>query len=285
MKAVVTLIVALVVGFSSSLDAKSFIWKVEKEGNHAYVGGTIHLLRAQDLSSLGDYERVYQKSDVLAFEVDSDEMLGAAFKMSQLGMYQDGRTLEKVLSPEVFADLKKFCEEYKFPLEPMMTMKPAMVNVTIAIGTMMRAGVNQQGIDHIFSLKAKRDGKKQLALETVDDQFDALFNDKVNPDAIIRGTIKDAHRADAMIVQMIEGLFNGDVELFNKEFLEPMKKEMPGFYESLIVKRNNNWMPKIEAMLKTPEVEFILVGGLHLVGEVGVIEQLEARGYSVTQLE
>ncbi len=285
MKAVATLLVALIISFSSSTDAKSFIWKVEKDGNHAYIGGTIHLLRAQDRSSLSSYEQTYAKSHVLVFEVDGDEMLGAAFKMSQLGMYQDGRTLKDVLSPEVFAELKTFCQKYKFPLEPMMTMKPAMVNVTIAMGMMMRAGVNQQGVDYVFTQKAKRDGKKRLALETVDDQFNALFNNSIDPDAVIKGTIKDAHKADAMITQMIEGLFNGNVELFNKEFLQPMKSEMPGFYDSLIVKRNNNWVPKIEAMLKTPEVEFILVGGLHLVGDIGVIEQLESRGYTVTQLD
>jgi hypothetical protein len=276
--------VALLVGFSTTSDAKSFIWKVEKDGREAYIGGTIHLLRSQDLNSLTPYEAVYQKADTLVFEVDGDEMMSAAFKMSQMGMYQDGRTLAQALRPDVFAQLKQFCERHKFPLEPMMSMKPAMVNVTIAMGIMMRAGFNQQGIDSIFTLRAKRDNKPRLALETVDDQLNALFNHNEDPNALILATIKDGDKADTMIIKMVEGVFNGDTQLFEKEFLQPMKQEMPGFYDSLIVKRNNNWMPKIEAMLQTPQVEFVLVGALHLVGDIGIIEQLQSRGYKVTQL-
>jgi hypothetical protein len=285
LKTLVVVLVAILLGFSSSSDAKSFIWKVEKDGKQAYVGGTIHLLRAQDLSSLKRYESVYQKSDVLVFEVDGDEMMSAAFKMSQMGMYQDGRTLEQVLRPEVFAELKQFCEQHKFPLEPMMSMKPSMVNLTIAMGTMMRSGFNQQGIDSIFTLKAKRDNKPRLALETVDDQLNALFNHNEDPNSIIKATIREGDQANTMVLKMVEGIFKGDVELFEKEFLASMKDEMPGFYQSLIVKRNNQWLPKVESMLQTPEVELILVGALHLVGDVGLIQQLEARGYRVTQLD
>ena len=52
-------------------------------------------------------------------------------------------------------------------------------------------------------------------------------------------------------------------------------------YDELIVKRNNAWMPKIEAMLKTKQVEFILVGALHLAGEDGVLAKLASQGYSI----
>ena len=38
-------------------------------------------------------------------------------------------------------------------------------------------------------------------------------------------------------------------------------------------------------MLTTPEVEFVLVGALHLVGEEGVLSKLEAKGYTVKHLD
>jgi uncharacterized protein YbaP (TraB family) len=43
-------------------------------------------------------------------------------------------------------------------------------------------------------------------------------------------------------------------------------------------------MPKIKTMLKTKEVEYILVGALHLVGEEGILQQLKDAGYTVTNL-
>ena len=56
-------------------------------------------------------------------------------------------------------------------------------------------------------------------------------------------------------------------------------------YKSLIADRNDAWLPKIEAMLKTREVEFVLVGALHLAGDDGLLSQLATRGYKVRQYE
>ena len=43
-------------------------------------------------------------------------------------------------------------------------------------------------------------------------------------------------------------------------------------------------MPHIQDMLKTANVEFILVGAMHLAGEDSVLKQLKAQGYSVEKL-
>jgi uncharacterized protein YbaP (TraB family) len=58
-------------------------------------------------------------------------------------------------------------------------------------------------------------------------------------------------------------------------------KDYPKVYQSLLVERNNNWLPKIERLIKQPEEKFILVGALHLIGEDGLLQQLKNRGYQV----
>jgi uncharacterized protein YbaP (TraB family) len=50
------------------------------------------------------------------------------------------------------------------------------------------------------------------------------------------------------------------------------------------VQRNKNWLPQIQQMLATPEVELVLVGALHLAGESNVLQLLREQGYSITQL-
>jgi uncharacterized protein YbaP (TraB family) len=60
-----------------------------------------------------------------------------------------------------------------------------------------------------------------------------------------------------------------------------MHDEFPTLNQSLLVNRNNAWIPKIKAMLITPERELILVGALHLAGEEGVLAQLKKQGYVV----
>jgi uncharacterized protein YbaP (TraB family) len=44
-------------------------------------------------------------------------------------------------------------------------------------------------------------------------------------------------------------------------------------------------MPQIEKMLTTAEIELILVGALHLAGQEGLLNQLEKKGYGVTNLK
>ena len=63
--------------------------------------------------------------------------------------------------------------------------------------------------------------------------------------------------------------------------LTSWKKDFHKLYNTLLVKHNNQWIPKIESMLKTKEVEFVLFGALHMVGDDGVLAQLKARGYSI----
>ena len=52
----------------------------------------------------------------------------------------------------------------------------------------------------------------------------------------------------------------------------------------LLQDRNNLWMPKIEALFQSAEVEFVLVGAMHMIGQGGILQRLEAKGYKVEPL-
>lgn len=66
--------------------------------------------------------------------------------------------------------------------------------------------------------------------------------------------------------------------------LNEFKQDYPDIYNTLLVKRNQNWLPKLEKMMTTPEKEFVLVGALHLAGEDSVLQRLEQKGYTVEKL-
>jgi uncharacterized protein YbaP (TraB family) len=77
---------------------------------------------------------------------------------------------------------------------------------------------------------------------------------------------------------------HGDLISLDNVASKTLRKEFPSIHDELIVKRNNAWMPKIEALFDTANVEFILVGSLHLSGHTGLIAQLKTRGYSAEML-
>jgi uncharacterized protein YbaP (TraB family) len=63
-----------------------------------------------------------------------------------------------------------------------------------------------------------------------------------------------------------------------------MQRDYPRIYQSLLVERNNNWMPRIKKLLQHPEPKLILVGALHLAGPDGLLAILAGNGYQLEQL-
>jgi uncharacterized protein len=54
-------------------------------------------------------------------------------------------------------------------------------------------------------------------------------------------------------------------------------------YQRLLVERNKNWLPKLEALFARKGAAFVVVGAAHLVGPDGLVAMLKAKGYTVEQ--
>jgi uncharacterized protein YbaP (TraB family) len=61
-------------------------------------------------------------------------------------------------------------------------------------------------------------------------------------------------------------------------------KEFQEIYARLIVERNQNWLPQIEAFLRQDRDYLLIVGAGHLVGKDSVLQLLRAKGYRPEQL-
>jgi uncharacterized protein YbaP (TraB family) len=83
---------------------------------------------------------------------------------------------------------------------------------------------------------------------------------------------------------MVAAWRDGELESLSAELLEEFAG-FPGLYESLVTKRNSDWVPQLEQMLAGERRHLVVVGALHLVGPDSVIEQLRARGHRVERLE
>ena len=85
---------------------------------------------------------------------------------------------------------------------------------------------------------------------------------------------------------MREAWLHGDNSLLaSVSRLEELKTEDPLTYGALLTNRNTAWLPVIEQMFNSEEVELVLVGALHLAGEDGLLKLLSDRGYQVIQME
>ena len=96
--------------------------------------------------------------------------------------------------------------------------------------------------------------------------------------------LREIESMPVMWDQLISAWRAGDMEAMTSTGINPLRKDFPAVYDTLIRQRNKNWMPQIEAMLDTAPTELVLVGSLHLAGEDGLLAQLTSRGFTVRQL-
>ena len=266
--------------------AESFVYKVEKQGKEAYLAGTIHMLGKEDYPLPKEFDQAYQASSKLAFEVDLDKQQTPEFQQATMHylLLKKG-TLQDLIDAETWQQLMNYAERNGMTATQFSPMKPGMASIMVSMNEITKLGVDVEGVDAYYFALAKKDKKPYLGLESVEEQLAFLGNmGSDDPSKLIQQTLDEAGEVAEVFPKIKNAWRKGDIKTMDKLMIQEMKKDYPSVYRSLLVERNNNWMPKIEAMLADEKVEFILVGAAHLVGEDGLIQLLEQRGYSVKQL-
>ncbi len=279
-------LIAAISLFTTTVDAAS-VWKVTSGDNSLYIGGTIHILAPEDYPLPSEYETAYKHASTLVFETDMAAVKSVEFQQKMLGMmtYTDGRSLKDDLSQQSYQKLETHLAQRGMPIAQMAAMKPSLISITLSIIELQSLGFTSEGVDQFYSDKGTQAGKTIQWLETPDEQLSFLANLGGNDnDALIEYTLRDIKKMPALIGDMRTSWREGDMQKMADISIVPFKQDYAQIYQDLIVTRNANWMPHIEDMLKTSNVEFIMVGAMHLAGDDSVLKQLKAQGYSVEKL-
>ena len=94
--------------------------------------------------------------------------------------------------------------------------------------------------------------------------------------------MEDLDKEVAGVKEMAQAWSFGNIAAMEKMTLDEMK-DAPELYQRLLVQRNQNWIPHVEACIKDSSGCFIVVGAAHLVGPDGLPTLLAKKGYKVTQ--
>jgi hypothetical protein len=276
----------LIINFSVSADTS--VWKVQLHTSVTYLGGTCHVLREADYPLPEEFAKAYEDSDIIVFETEIGELnsIGTQEMIIRKGIYNDGLSLDKVLSHKTYDTLRRYCESLGIPVSSLNKLKPSLVVLTLLGLELQKMGVDQTGVDSYFHHKATMEGKKVVGLESVKEQIEFVLSmGRGNEDDFIEHSIKDLKKTRRIINELIAAWKQGDEDKLYEVFVAQMKKDYPDLYETLLAGRNREWLPEIERYLQTPQKEFILVGVGHLVGEDGIIEHLRRRGYKINKFD
>jgi uncharacterized protein YbaP (TraB family) len=286
MKLLSTLITVLL-SISAWTVNSAAVYKVSKGDDVVYVGGTIHLLTEADFPLAASYENAYELADELVFETDiaafSDPSI--QMKMAPVMLQKAGETLSAQLSDETSAALTQYLTERGLPVAQFEALSATGVMLTLTIMEFQAKGFLAEGVDAYYHAKGTESGKAIAWLESVDTQIAVLDSfDNGDPDALIAYTLSEMERSSEMITSLHDAWKAGDLKALQQSGMEEMKRDFPEVYKTLMVDRNNAWMPQIEAMFGDDNIEYVLVGALHLAGADGILEMLEAKGYKVERL-
>ena len=271
----------------SNANAQSPVWMVEKNNSLMFIGGTIHILTAQDYPLPAAFEKAYRQSGRVIFETDLNKMESPEFQQYILAelSYNDGRNLKRVLREDTYLSLAGFFSERGMSMSSIDNFKPGMVATLMAVAELQRLGIAGIGVDAHFNQRVNQDQKASGQLESVEDQIAFIANMGAdNPDEMLAYNLADLKQLPELWQSMQQAWRSGNLAALDKVGASPLRTDFPEVYQALLVDRNNAWMPQIVAWSKTEEVEFVLVGALHLVGSDGLLTQLSRRGYRITQL-
>ncbi len=291
----VCLIIFAVAGFFSCASAEaaasggtgSSVWKITRDGETLFLGGSAHVLREEDFPLPVEFDQAFAASSMLALEADIERMSdddAVQYLMARIFL-PEGETLSTVLDSDTYALLMAKCGEYGITEDSIAQLKPSMVMNTLAVLEMQeKQGFEQSGVDMIFLEKAKEAGMPVDFLETVESQIDLLTTMAEGyENDYVKYSLQDMDNTETELNSLVSSWRSGDADYFTRT-AEEMNEMWPVLYQSLLVKRNAAWMPRLEEYLATEPVEFVITGVMHMHGPDGLLRQLEDLGCTVEQL-
>jgi uncharacterized protein YbaP (TraB family) len=280
MKKHILMLVALC--FCASAAAQSSVWKVSRGDSVLYLGGSVHVLRANDFPLPKEFDTAFANSGLLVLETNLDEMTDpvALQRMVARVTLPAGKTLKTELSPHTYEQLATKCVELGLSVDSFSSFTPVMAVMTLTTLQLQKLGFMAQGVDLHYLARARQEDKKLAFLESVEDQMSLLDGE----DFLLQflddlDTQKLQERMPVIIAEWKKGQ-----TAQTEKMIAQMKKEAPDFYRRVFFERNQAWLGKIERYLENRETEFILVGLGHLTGEEGLLQRLREKGDQVEQV-
>jgi uncharacterized protein len=154
-----------------------------------------------------------------------------------------------------------------------------------------RQAAGAPALDQRLAMLAKAKGIPVVGLETIEGQLGAFAGLPEDQQiGMVKAALFHAERtADQMetLLQLYLRRQLGFAMPFQKELARQAgveERAFAGFESELVVRRNRSMAENSMPLLAQGGV-FIGVGGLHLVGDTGLVALLRAAGYTVTAIE
>ncbi|MBS0658834.1 MAG: TraB/GumN family protein [Verrucomicrobia bacterium] len=266
---------------SALAQSRTSVWKITSpEGRVAYLGGSIHKLRSTDYPLPAAFNRAFDLSQRLAFEVDPDAMSSMSAELEKAGTFPAGDSLRNHVDPRTYAYVVKVFGAVGMPEAKVARLRAWYLHMLIGAS----APGGEIGVERYLGKRARDNDKKIEGLATAREHARVYsgLNDKEAEALLLLTFIPQKGQGAGYRDRLTTAWRRGEADQLARA-IHTSYADFPAMAERLLGARNRAWIPKIEGYLRSGQVYFIVAGAAHMGGPDGVVALLRARGHRVEQ--
>ena len=275
-------------------------WRATRGDQVITIAGTYHLddpRHAANLAALAPAIRAASAVLVEATPEDEKALMALIAKDPSKIVITTGPTLAEQLPPEVWTQLSEAMSERGVPAFMTAKFRPWYVIAVLSIPPCMMAAMAEEpkGLDGLVIDTALAANVPVRGLEPFDTIF-GIFDQMTEAEtiAMIQSTLALEDQVEDQAVTLADSYFTGESRKV-WELMRQVSYDLPGYSRDevdaefaamevlLMSQRNRAWIPVLtEAATDGPV--FAAFGALHLSGEAGVLNLLQAEGFTLEEL-
>lgn len=256
---------------------KAPLFKVEKNGQTAYMLGTIHT--GIDFSALPDQLKTIalDESDSLIVETDINQ---GQFEVAQAFPPGAKDSLRDQLTAEEWATFTSVIEPL---LGPQANFVMDRLHPVVATAMYGAAGFPKtlEPIDQYLVLAFDSAAKPIYFFEDIQVQIN-IMKETQTIDTLKQQMMITPEQVDQQSQMMLFIYGSGDLNLIEQFLVSPMAADQ---LQLLLTDRNLAWQSNFDELFNKPGQEFFAFGAGHLPGRLGMVQLVRDLGYTVTQVQ
>ncbi len=263
------------------------MWEARDADSRVLLFGSFHALPPGLDWRTSLLDDALKNAHLVYFETDVGPLGATAlvFKVIAQQFQGPGEPWLDRLTPEQLALLEPALEASGLTLEEAGAMRPWVVAMQLtseALATEGAAFDMANGVETTLQWELPKERKGYL--ETPGEQFDLIAGGTIEQQIVqLMMTVEDGAMAEERpLTALAADWVDGRPEELE---LDARNADEAAMLEIVLTRRNRNWVPQIEAMLRDNHENVVIVGAGHLVGKDNLLDLLEDAGYTVRRIQ
>lgn len=263
----------------------SILWEISGQGitKPSYLFGTLKFIGEKEYFLPKEATDKIKASELFVIEDQVDHH--AQHELNKALHFPKGETLANHLTAGDYQKVVELFErEFKITKTQFESkyarLKPLAISISM---TRLALGEKVKFYDIELLRFAKKNKLKTFSLESVQREAEAIntFSIADQGVALMHG-VENFEKQKDEFKKLMADYPQGNLEEIFEFTLHPLENNTQ-FIEEFYFKRNEEWLVKIEKMVKE-NVAFISVGIAHLEGDRGLLNLLKSKGYTLTPI-